>query len=122
MESINKLIDVCDKQKERIYSPSDFDGCNLSLDELKNIIDKYKNVKDIYPLSDSQKGMLFHYIVDPDSEDYFGQIHCPLNGKIDKELFERAWRDVVRNNPVLSTVYVYENIDEPVQVVCDKME
>ena len=47
VDNINKLIDVCDKQKERIYSPSDFDGCNLSLDELKNIIDKYKNVKDI---------------------------------------------------------------------------
>lgn len=119
VDNINKLIDVCDKQKERIYSPSDFDGCNLSSDELKNIIDKYENVKDIYPLTDSQKGMLFHYTVDPDSEDYFGQIHCPLNGKIDKDLFERAWRDVVRNNPVLSTVYVYENIDEPVQVVCD---
>ncbi len=119
MEKIEELIEVCDKLDMRLYSATDFEGCELSTKEVRNIVGMYENVKDIYALSDSQKGMLFHYTIDPESEDYFGQIHCPISGKIDAMLFEKAWREVVRNNPALSTAYVYENLNETVQVVCD---
>lgn len=118
VKMLEVLSEKCVDMKEPLYSASDFKLSGLFTAEVRKIVQKYHgNVTDIYPLSISQKGMLYHYMMDMDSEDYFGQTHCRINGDVNGELFEKAWNLVVSDNPILSTVYVWEEIQEPVQVV-----
>jgi amino acid adenylation domain-containing protein len=74
-------------------------------------------VEDIYPLSPTQQGMLFHTLHAPDSGVYFEQLTCELTGDLDGGAFERSWRRVVARHPALRTAFDWESMDEPVQVV-----
>ena len=119
--NIKLLLNYCQEVKDKIYSASDFEFTDLDNAQVKEILDEYgMNLKDIYPLSYSQKGMLYHYMMNEESEDYFGQVHCPMYGTINKECFEKAWNQVVQNNDILTTVYKWEGLFEPVQIVLDE--
>ncbi|AGC45224.1 non-ribosomal peptide synthetase [Myxococcus stipitatus DSM 14675] len=75
------------------------------------------NLEDLYPLSPLQGGMLFHAIAEPGQGLYFNQLVCELRGRLDVGAFEQAWRGVLAAHPVLRTALVWDDVDEPVQVV-----
>jgi amino acid adenylation domain-containing protein len=75
------------------------------------------NVEDFYPLSPMQQGMLFHTIYEPNSEVYFEQLSCTIQGNLNVELFQRAWQQVIDRHPILRTCFIWEGIKEPVQAV-----
>lgn len=79
------------------------------------------NIRSIYSLSPMQKGMLFHTIYNPESEEYFEQMIVTLKGKIDEKAFEQAWQAVVDNNDILRTSFVYKKVSKMLQVVHDKV-
>lgn len=74
------------------------------------------NVVDIYPLSPMQKGMLFHALYDGVHQQYFEQFTCDLNGPMRLTLLEDSWRQAVEHHDILRTVFVWEGVDEPLQV------
>ena len=76
-----------------------------------------KNIEDIYPLSPMQQGMLFHTLLDPEAGDYLTQLTGTLEGKRTLTAFRDAWREVIRRHPVLRTAFVWETLDQPLQVV-----
>jgi hypothetical protein len=76
-----------------------------------------KNVADIYPLTPAQAGILFHTLQAPDSGVYFEQYVCTLSGRLDIDAFHQAWHTVVHRHAVLRTEFIWEGIDEPLQVV-----
>lgn len=76
-----------------------------------------KNVADIYPLTPTQAGILYHTLRSPQQEVYFQQISCTLRGTLDLEKFQRAWDEVVARHPALRTIFLWEGVDEPLQVV-----
>src|SRR5215217_8498233 len=77
-----------------------------------------KNVEDVYPLSPTQQGMLFHSLYDSDdSGTSVGQMTYELHGRLAVEAFERAWQRVVDRHPVLRTAFLWEGLDQPLQVV-----
>ena len=76
-----------------------------------------KNVEDVYPLSPMQQGILFHDLYDPRQKMYFMQIAWEVEGEIDLALFESAWQQAVARHPALRTIFVWEGLDEPLQVV-----
>jgi amino acid adenylation domain-containing protein/non-ribosomal peptide synthase protein (TIGR01720 family) len=86
------------------------------------VIDAMKNVADIYPLSPTQLGMLFHTIQAPHSGVYFQQFICTLTGELDRTAFTHAWQRIVEAHAVLRTAFIWEEIDEPVQVVRQQVE
>ena len=51
------------------------------------------------------KGMLFHYLKDPESEQYFEQLSLGITGKIDVELFKKTWNFVIKTNEILRAVF-----------------
>ncbi|MCP3138032.1 non-ribosomal peptide synthase/polyketide synthase [Pyxidicoccus xibeiensis] len=80
------------------------------------------NIEDLYPLSPLQGGMLFHAIAEPGQGLYFNQLVCELRGRLDVEGFIAAWRGVVEAHPVLRTALVWDDVEEPVQVVLREVE
>jgi non-ribosomal peptide synthetase component F/acyl carrier protein len=76
-----------------------------------------KNVEDIYPLSPMQQGMLFHTLLDTKAGDYLTQLTGTIEGEATLAAFREAWHEVIRRHPVLRTAFVWETLDQPLQVV-----
>ncbi|MGW7291453.1 amino acid adenylation domain-containing protein [Streptomyces xiamenensis] len=74
-------------------------------------------IEHVLPLTTTQEGLLYHELMNPGGSDYFGQIVTTLSGELRREQFEAAWRTVVAENEMLRTVYSWENLSRPVQVV-----
>ncbi len=74
-------------------------------------------IDDIYRLSPSQQGMLFHGLSTPESGMYFEQLILAAETMPDPDRFRRVWQLLIDGNPVLRTSFVWEDVREPVQVV-----
>ncbi len=79
------------------------------------------NVEDVYPLSPMQRGMLFHRLLTPEDDVYFDRLTCTLEGDLDRAAFRRAWQTVIERHAVLRTAFVWEKVQEPVQMVCRRL-
>ena len=78
---------------------------------------KKKAIEAIYPLSPSQKGMLFETYYASESGIHIEQAVCILRGKLDLVAFKQAWQQIVDHHPILRTSIVGKERDEPLQVV-----
>ena len=76
-----------------------------------------ENVADIYPLAPSQEGMLFHTLAEPGSGVYVEQYICTLRGELDVDAYRAAWDRAVERHAVLRTAFLWDGLDQPVQVV-----
>jgi amino acid adenylation domain-containing protein len=76
-----------------------------------------KNIEAIYPLSPTQQGILFHTLYAPQSRAYFSQISCTFNDDLNIEAFEHAWQETMNRHAILRTAFVWEELNEPLQVV-----
>ncbi|HEX8145820.1 MAG TPA: amino acid adenylation domain-containing protein, partial [Pyrinomonadaceae bacterium] len=76
-----------------------------------------RNVEDIYPLSPMQQGMLFHSLFAPAAGSYVVQISCALDGGLDVAALMRAWRQLIERHTILRTAFVWESLEQPLQVV-----
>ncbi|HEV2845896.1 MAG TPA: amino acid adenylation domain-containing protein, partial [Thermoanaerobaculia bacterium] len=76
-----------------------------------------KNVEDLYPLTPLQGGMLFHSLMAPESGVYVNQVSCALPADVDPGLFRQAWEQLVERPPVLRTAFLWDGLEEPLQVV-----
>ncbi|HEY9653443.1 MAG TPA: condensation domain-containing protein, partial [Coleofasciculaceae cyanobacterium] len=78
---------------------------------------KPENIQDIYELSPTQQGILFHSLYSPESGVYFVQLCFTLHGLLNVVAFDRAWQQVVARHTALRTSFYWENLDKPLQVV-----
>ncbi|RZV45648.1 MAG: amino acid adenylation domain-containing protein, partial [Acidimicrobiia bacterium] len=76
-----------------------------------------QNVDDVYPLTATQEGMLYHTLSDPDSGVYVNQIITPMSGELDVARLEQAWGEVVARHETLRTAFLWDGLDDPLQVV-----
>src|SRR5262245_46901816 len=83
---------------------------------------KMQNVEDIYPLSPMQQGLLFHTRSAPDSALYFEQWTCALQGDLDIAAFQSAWQHIIDRHPPLRTFFLWDDLDEPLQVVRQQVQ
>ena len=81
-----------------------------------------RNIEDIYPLSPMQAGMLFHARLAPGEEVYVEQTQATLRGDLAVDAFRQAWQRVLDRNAILRTSFVWEDVDEPLQVVHRKVD
>ncbi len=82
----------------------------------------HREVEDIYRLSPVQQGMLFHALFEPGGVAYFEQFAYEQTGALDRERLLAAWRHLLAREPILRTAFVWEGLDEPVQVVRRRVE
>lgn len=81
-----------------------------------------ENLKDIYPLSPMQEGMLFQALSEEDRSLYVEQTSYRVKGKIDLVAFEAAWNRLVERYDILRTLFVHKKSRRPLQVVLKKRE
>ncbi|HEX7242799.1 MAG TPA: amino acid adenylation domain-containing protein, partial [Longimicrobiaceae bacterium] len=81
-----------------------------------------ENVESIYPLSPMQLDILLRSLRAPEMAEYTEQICWTMEGDLDAPAFERAWQALVDRQPVLRTVFFWEGLDTPLQVVRQKVE
>ena len=74
-------------------------------------------VRDVYDLTPLQQGMLFHALLEPESQLYVEQITVPFAGAVAWPAFQRAWQDVADHHDALRTSFHWSGIATPVQVV-----
>ena len=75
------------------------------------------NLKDLYPLSPMQEGMLFHALMEPGSPAYLEQMGFQINGALDAERFQQALDALVQRHEILRTSFVHEKTRRPLQAV-----
>ena len=83
---------------------------------------KIQNVEDVYPLTPTQMGMLFHTLQEPNAGMYIIQVRFELRGQLDLAVFRKAWDLVVSRHSILRTLFAWEGLKEPLQVVRQKIE
>jgi amino acid adenylation domain-containing protein len=81
-----------------------------------------ENVQDLYRLSPTQAGLLFHTLAAGEAAPYFEQFVVGYEAVLDGDVLERSWRRVVERHAVLRTSFFWEDVEEPVQVVHRKVE
>ncbi|MCU0287470.1 MAG: condensation domain-containing protein, partial [Acidobacteria bacterium] len=74
-------------------------------------------IENIIALSPSQEGMLFHYLQAPQCPIHFEQLSLEISGNIHISHFENAWQAVIETNELLRTVFRWEKVESPVQIV-----
>jgi len=124
--ALRAIIRHCQRTGEEGYTPSDFPHAGLDQRQLDRCLAAVKarrsasvkdTVEDVYSLSPTQEGMLFHTLLAPESGVYHAQSVLTLHGSLDVQALERAWERVGTRHPILRTAILWEEIDHPVQVV-----
>ena len=76
-----------------------------------------ENTQDIYPLSPTQKGMLFHSLYDETTPVYFEQVAFTIKGQLDIQKLKESWTQLIALTPVLRTVVKWSKVKDPLQIV-----
>jgi amino acid adenylation domain-containing protein/non-ribosomal peptide synthase protein (TIGR01720 family) len=99
------------------YSTSDFPLAKLTQAQLDRLAGPARAVQDIYPLTSSQQGMLFHAIYSEDGDVYAGTLLVSIRGKLDQAAFEHSWRQIVHRHSIFRTSFEWEGLPESLQIV-----
>lgn len=114
-KSLIDIINHCKNLPQKILTPSDFTYKKLTLDQVDKLCAEF-NIDDIYKLTPLQEGILFHSLYNPSSS-YVIQSLASLSGNLNIEGLKNSFDKILERYDVLRTVFVYENVDCPLQVV-----
>src|SRR5262249_35641320 len=117
IEELQALIAHCLSTKAGAYTPSDFPLACLNQTQLDELLQTRRDVTDLFHLSPMQQGMLFHILYAPNTHVYLGQFSCALQGDLDVGALGIAWEQTVNRHEILRASFVWENLDEPLQVI-----
>ncbi|HTI21578.1 MAG TPA: amino acid adenylation domain-containing protein, partial [Kutzneria sp.] len=110
-----EIIGHCGQPGVGGRTPSDFPLAGLDQSTVDRLVGDGRSVEDIYPLTPTQAGMVFHRLVEHGQGAYFQQVSFTVDAGADE--LAAAWQTVVDRTPVLRSQIVWEGVDRPVQVV-----
>ncbi len=76
-----------------------------------------RNIRNLYPLTPLQEGMLYLALRAPDSRAYFERLEFGLEGPLDEPAYCAAWQDITDRHDILRTLFAVRNAPRPLQVV-----
>lgn len=80
------------------------------------------SLQDAYPLSAVQQGILYHSASNSNKDDYVSHITLSLNGTLDATKLQIAWQEVTAHYASLRTSFVWQSVEEPLQLVHNQAE
>ena len=75
------------------------------------------NIKDIYPLTPTQEGILFHYRIAAEGDPYLKSGILAFDTRDRLQRYLKALQAVIDRHDILRTAVLWEGLPEPVQVV-----
>ncbi len=109
------LIHHCRASKSRTLTPSDLGYKGLSVDELRALskaclVSQDAPIENIYPLTPTQEGILFHHLTNSTSTSYLHQVTYELTGaSIDPRRAEAAANQLLSRHEMLRCLIEYDN-------------
>jgi len=79
-------------------------------------------IEDMYALSPMQEGMLFHSLFAPESNIYFRQLSCTIEGPLNVAAFEQAWQCLIDRHLILRSSFFWEELEKPLQIAHREMK
>ncbi|MED1944045.1 MULTISPECIES: tyrocidine non-ribosomal peptide synthetase TycB [Brevibacillus] len=76
-----------------------------------------EQVQDMYLLTPMQEGMLFHALLDEEHNSHLVQMSISIQGDLDVGLFTNSLHVLVERYDVFRTLFLYEKLKQPLQVV-----
>ncbi|MEM6445774.1 MAG: amino acid adenylation domain-containing protein, partial [Cyanobacteria bacterium P01_D01_bin.123] len=122
LQALQDLATHCQASDAGGYTPSDFPLAQLDTPALHKLFGHNRAIADLYPLSPTQEGMLFHTLYSPHGGMYFDQVSCQIEGALDIECFQQAWVQVIQHYDVLRTAFLWQELDRPLQAVRHSVE
>ncbi|WP_146065476.1 non-ribosomal peptide synthetase, partial [Paenibacillus sp. UNC499MF] len=118
--SLREVIAHCLSKDMPELTPSDVLLPELTVEELEQLTLRTASIgelENVYTLTPMQKGMMFHSLLDADSEAYFEQVTFDLKGSLDAEAFAKGLDVLIQRHEALRTNFMIGWKDEPVQIV-----
>ncbi len=119
LERIRLLLKHCIEVKSINFTPSDFPLVKIKQQEIDSISNVCIDLKNIYPATPMQQGMIFHSEIEASS--YTVQTYPLLSGKLDQELLKLAWQQVIKRYDIFRTAFIW-NDEDLLQVVSNAAE
>lgn len=80
-----------------------------------------KNIQAIYTLTPLQEGILYHTIEMPDSDIYFQQFSCVVEGLTEAKSWQQSWQQVAEAHPIMRTLFTWQKQAQPLQIVRERV-
>nr|WP_224770130.1 non-ribosomal peptide synthetase [Mycobacterium simulans] len=98
-------------------SPSDLAPLHMTQQQIDRLDQRYR-IADMLPLSPLQQGLLFHAGSARGRDDvYAEQLNITVTGHLDADRLHAAVQAAVDRHPNLAARFVYEDLDQPVQII-----
>lgn len=114
---LHEIIRYASSREQAQLTPADLSYKQLDKEEL-DMISRMYNVQDIYPLSPMQEGILFSCLYNDRSPSYLEQLSYRVRSSdLDPVLIKSSMERLIRRHDVLRTVFLFEGVSRPLQVV-----
>lgn len=80
------------------------------------------DVEDIMQLTPMQEGILIEHLMRNKPKLYFEQLSLTISGSLNNHVFKCAWNKVVQKHEMLRTVFRWESLNAPIQIVLKNQE
>lgn len=120
--ALRALVAHCQASDAGGRVPSDYPMVTLSQATVDRLAGNGRSVEDIYPLSPMQGGLLFHTLRDQSSTAYVQQLTFRVMDGLQVSAFALSWKQLLARHTILRTGFVWEGLDEPLQVVRTRVE
>ncbi|WP_434300845.1 amino acid adenylation domain-containing protein [Corallococcus exiguus] len=116
-QELRQLLRQRTESEAGLWTPVDFPLVKASPPQLEKVLGRGEGVEDVYPLSPLQQGLLFHSLLEAGSGVYVEQLTWEVRGGLDVSAFRKAWETVVERLSILRTRFLWEGLEDPLQVV-----
>ncbi|MFL5743215.1 MAG: MupA/Atu3671 family FMN-dependent luciferase-like monooxygenase, partial [Niastella sp.] len=115
-DSLLEVIDYCCSYGRTELTPSDMSYKGLSIDALDKLQQEYA-IKDIYPLTPTQEGILYHSLIDKEASRFNIQTTCLLTGDLNLDAIGKSMNYLMARYDILRTIFLHEGYQQHIQVV-----
>ncbi|RAJ26890.1 non-ribosomal peptide synthase protein (TIGR01720 family)/amino acid adenylation domain-containing protein [Pedobacter cryoconitis] len=119
--SLIELIAYCSDCTKETLTPADVTCKGLTINQLDVVQQQYV-IEDVCPLSPMQEGMLFHYLLNPDTENYFEQMTVKIKGSLQVSVVQQTMDALLERYGALRTIFLQEGFSRALQLVLKQQQ